>query len=142
MSKTILVKQFLKYAVVGGLATGLDFIFLYTLVEYGHLFYLYSALISSSVIIWISFSLNKYWTFSNHEKKYFQQFIKYTLSHMIALAVALIVLVTLVEIFHFWYLFAKIFATGAAATINFLLVRNFTFVAQKEKFQIKLKQEI
>lgn len=132
MSKIILFKQFFKYAVVGILATALDFSFLYVLVEYGYLYYLYSALISSAIIIWISFILNKYWTFQNKEKKYFHQFTKYVISHLIALAVALTVLAVLVEIFHFWYLFAKVFATIAAAIVNFLLVKKFIFFNKQD----------
>lgn len=132
MIKTLFSKQFFKYAIVGGIATGLDFVFLYTLVEYGHLFYFYSALISSAVIIWFSFTLNKYWTFKNFEKKYFPQFVKYIASHLIALMLALTILTVLVEALHFWYLFAKVFATAGAAITNFLLAKKIIFSAKPD----------
>ena len=119
--------QFVKYAIVGFLGTFLDFLILYLLVEYGHLWYLLAALISVSIVLWISFSLNKYWTFSNFEKKYFSQLGKYILSHLIALALSLAILTILVEIFHFWYILAKAFATVAAAITNFLMVKKYIF---------------
>lgn len=138
MFKSIFSAQFIKYAVVGLLATGLDFLFLYSLVEFLHLFYLLAAFFSMTVIIWISFSLNKYWTFQNREKKYFHQFLKYAVSHVISLVIALAVLAILVQFFGLWYIYAKLFATIAAAITNFLIVKSFIFkpiltVKQKEK---------
>lgn len=131
MFKFLFSKQFIKYALVGSLATGLDFLFLYSLVEFFHLFYLLAAFLSMAVILWISFTLNKYWTFANYEKKYFPQFLKYCLSHVVALTVNLAILAFLVQFFHLWYLFAKIFATVGAAVTNFLLVKNYIFLDNK-----------
>ena len=75
--KQFLSKQFLKYIIVGLIATLLDFSFLYLFVEYVHLHYFWAAIISVMIVLWFSFTINKYWTFKNLEKKYFQQFIKY-----------------------------------------------------------------
>ena len=128
--------QFVKYIIVGFVGTGLDFSILYILVEYGHLYYLFGAVTSVAIVLWVSFTLNKYWTFQNFEKKYFQQFGKYLVSHAIALGVNLAILAFLVEIFHFWYLFAKVFATAAAAITNFLIVKKFIFFAKKQEVEV------
>lgn len=119
--------QFIKYVVVGFVGTALDFSLLYILVEYGHLYYLFGAVTSVAIVLWISFSLNKFWTFQNFEKQYFRQFGKYIISHLVALAVNLTILAFLVQVFHFWYMFAKVFATVGAAITNFLLIRKFIF---------------
>ncbi|MEK7142967.1 MAG: GtrA family protein [Patescibacteria group bacterium] len=119
--------QFIKYVVVGFLGTALDFSLLYILVEYGHLWYFSAAFISISIVLWISFSLNKYWTFKNYEKKYFVQLGKYLLSHLLALGLSLSILAILVEIFQFWYILAKFFATVVAAITNFLMVKKYIF---------------
>lgn len=132
MFKSLFGTRSINYVIVGLGATILDFFFLYLLVEKFHLHYLWGALISMSIVLWVSFTLNKYWTFKNFEKKYFQQFAKYAVSHAIALGVALIILTSIVEIFNFWYLFAKVFATGGAAIINFLLVDKFIFSEKKK----------
>lgn len=126
--KPLFSRHFIKYVIVGFFATSLDFAFLYCLVEFGHLHYLLSAIISISVILWISFTLNKFWTFGNREKNFFKQFAKYILSHAVALSISLFILTTLVEVFHFWYLFAKFFGTVVAACTNFLLVRRYIFL--------------
>ena len=125
--------QFIKYVIVGFVGTALDFGLLYILVEFGHLYYLFGAVTSVAIVLWISFSLNKYWTFQNFEKKYFRQIAKYLVSHAIALGINLVILAFLVEVFHFWYLFAKVFATVGAAITNFLLVKKFIFFAKNEK---------
>lgn len=130
--KQFFSRQFLKYVIVGFVGTALDFSILYVLVEFGHLFYLFAAIASVAVVLWISFSLNKYWTFQNFEKKYFQQFFKYVISHLVALGVSLMILAFLVEVFNFWYIFAKVFATCGAAVTNFLLVKNFIFFKKSE----------
>lgn len=124
--------RFINYAIVGLAATILDFLALYVLVEKFHLHYLWGAFVSMPIILWLSFTLNKYWTFKNFEKKYLQQFSKYALSHAVALGVAMVILTTLVEFFHFWYLSAKVFATIGAAITNFLLVDKFIFEDKKK----------
>lgn len=119
--------KFIKYFVVGLTGTSLDFLILYLLVEYGHIYYLLAAIISVSIVLWLSFTLNKYWTFRNFEKKYFQQFVKYIIAHALAMTVNLVLLVFLVEIIHLWYIHGKIIATIVSATTNFLLTRRFVF---------------
>jgi len=133
LKKNFINWQFFKYVVVGLVGTAFDFSILYVLVEFGHLHYLFGALASVTIVLWISFTLNKYWTFADYEEKYFRQFVKYAISHMIALGASLLVLVILVEIFNFWYLFAKVFATMAAAITNFLLVKSFIFSTNQKK---------
>lgn len=133
MFKKFLNVQFAKYVTVGFIATTLDFGLLYLFVEFGHLFYLAAAICSIAIVLWISFSLNKFWTFQNFEKRYFQQFGKYIVSHLLALGVALIILTILVQFFGLWYLFAKVFATGGAAIVNFLLIQKFIFKRSEEK---------
>ncbi len=119
--------KFIKYFVVGVLGVSLDFLILYLLVEYGHLYYLLAAIFSVSIVLWISFTLNKFWTFRNFEKKFFPQFAKYIITHALAMGVNLILLAFLVEIIHLWYIHGKIIATIVSATTNFLLTRRFVF---------------
>lgn len=113
------------------MGTGLDFLIVYALVEYGHLFYLLAAVISIAIVFWISFSLNKYWTFENSEKKYFSQAIKYFITSSVGIGINLAVLVFLVELFGMWYILAKVFATAAALIWNFLVYKNWVFKIEK-----------
>ena len=132
MIKHFVSKQFLKYIIIGLLGTGLDFLFLYCLVEYLRLYYVLAAFISVAIVIWISFTFNKYWTFANHEKKYLSQFSKYILSHAFAYGLNLIILIILVEIFGLWYILAKVFATAVSAICNFLLTKKWVFRGENE----------
>ena len=127
MSNYFLSKQFLKYVIVGLLGTGLDFLILFLLVEYLHLFYLLAALISILIVFWISFSLNKYWTFRKKEGNYFRQMLKYLLAHSVGVGINLAILTILVEIFGFWYIFAKVIATTVVLAWNFLVTKKWVF---------------
>lgn len=138
MSNYFLSKQFLKYILVGFLGTGLDFLFLYSLVEYLHLYYLVAAFISIAIVLWISFSINKYWTFQDGRKKYLGQFFKYVLTHALGNGINLIILFLLVEIFGLWYILAKIFATAVSAIFNFFITKKWVFKGQNEKTVISL----
>ena len=132
MIKHFVSKQFIKYVLIGFLGTGLDFLLLYSLVEYLHLYYVLAAFVSVAIVVGISFSLNKYWTFQNQEKKYLSQFSKYIFSHALAYGLNLIILIILVEIFGLWYILAKVFATAVSAICNFLLTKMWVFGAKKE----------
>lgn len=131
ISQKLFSKQFLKYLVVGFTGTAADFALLYVFVQYFHIFYLLAAFFSIAIVLWYSFTLNKYWTFENKEKKYFPQFLKYVIAHSIALGINLLILAILVQFFHLWYLFAKVFATAAAAIANFFMVKSFIFEGKK-----------
>lgn len=132
MVKNLLRSQFIKYIIIGSLTTGLDFLFLYVLVEHFHLFYLASAIISIAVIFILSYSLNKYWTFCNQENKHFEQLTKYTLIHAIAWVINLVILTFLVEVFDMWYILAKVFATGAIIVWNYVFTKNWVFKQSKK----------
>lgn len=127
MIKKLLSNQFVKYIIVGSATTGLDFLLVYIFVEYFHIFYLLSASLSIAIIFFISFSLNKYWTFNNREAKYFIHSIKYALSNIVSWIINLSVLALFVEVFEVWYLLAKVFATAAAVIWNFFIYRNWVF---------------
>ena len=141
MIKHFVSKQFLKYIIIGFFGTGLDFLLLYYLVEYLHLYYILAAFISVAIVIWISFSLNKYWTFQNQEKKYLSQFSKYILAHAFVYGLNLIILIILVEIFGLWYILAKAFATIISAICNFLLTKKWVFRSENEKVSLLENQK-
>lgn len=131
MLKTLYSPQFVKYVTIGFLGTGLDFLLLYTLVEYAHLYYIFAAIISVSIVLWISFSLNKYWTFRNREQQYIRQLLKYLVSHAAGQILNFSILILLVEIFDLWYIFAKVCATAIVVTWNFLITKNWVFLTKK-----------
>lgn len=133
MIRKIVSAQFVKYVIVGGTGTGLDFCFLYILVEYLHLQYLIAAAISISIIFFGCFTANKYWTFEDKESGYFQQMFQYLLVHLVGLGLSLVILYSLVEYLGLWYIFAKVFATLAAFLWNFFIARYFIFQATADK---------
>ena len=126
--------QLIKYGLVGATATGTDFLILYFLVEYVHLYYLAAAVISIAIVFIASYSANKYWTFSNRENHYWRQMGQYLLAHLLGIGLSLTILHSLVEFGGLWFIFAKVFATAVAAITNFLLVKLWVFNNNNIKF--------
>ncbi len=61
--KVIVASRFVKYIVVGGSTALLIWGLLYTLTEFGHLYYLISATITWVVAVVVAFLSNNYWTY-------------------------------------------------------------------------------
>ena len=55
--------QFIKYIVVGGSTTLLGWTQVFILTEFAHLWYLWSSVISSIIVVTLSFLANNYWTY-------------------------------------------------------------------------------
>lgn len=119
--------QFIKYLIVGGTVTAIDFILLYIFVEFFSIWYMLAAAFSFIIALTVSFFLNKLWTFKNIDKKISLQIVKFVIINLIGLGINLIVLYILVEFFFLWYLSAKVFATAVAVIWNFLGMRNWAF---------------
>jgi putative flippase GtrA len=123
--------SFLKYLIVGSIATGTDFLLLYFFVDFFHIYYILAAAISFITAVIISYFLNKNWTFRDKEKRLLPQLMKYIGINLVSLALSLIILYLLVEFLFVWYILAKAAATVVAVIWNFFAMR--TWVFQKEK---------
>src|SRR3989344_4762697 len=56
----------IKFLVSGGTATAINLVVLYTLTEWVGIWYLFSAVIAFVVAFFVSFCLQKFWTFIDH----------------------------------------------------------------------------
>jgi len=64
-----LTYRFVKYAIVGGLSTLLGWTLLYTLTEFGGLWYMLSSVIGTFVVMVAAFSANNYWTWGKNDDR-------------------------------------------------------------------------
>jgi putative flippase GtrA len=125
----ILYKQFARYLVVGGSNVILDFLILYLLVQYVHLWYMLAATISFIIVLTYSFILNKNWAFkeSSESKRRGQQFLLFAIINIVGVGISLIILYSLVQYAGLWYLYAKVWATAIAVIWNFTGFRLWVF---------------
>jgi len=123
-----MIKQFLKFALVGLTGTLIHLVILYSLTEFLGIYYLISAVVAFVVASSNNFIWNKIWTFDEkigHEaaRKYVQFFIV----SVIALIVNLFFLYLFTEFLGVYYLVSQIIAIALSLWINFFGNRTWTF---------------
>jgi len=118
----------IKYLIAGGTATSVNLILLYLLTEYAHLWYLVSSALAFIISFFVSFYLQKYWTFTDRDKeKVFKQLSIYLLVALINLVINLVIMYLLVEIVGFWYMLAQLITGALIATESYLIYNFFIF---------------
>lgn len=121
----MLYRQFIKFLLVGGSATAVQFLVLIVLVEYTRLQPVASAILAYMTAAGVNYLGNYYFTF-NTQNHHWQSVVRFVLVVLMGLAVNTLV---------FWaglrllphYLWAQIVATGVTLWVNFILHRHFTF---------------
>jgi len=118
-------KKIIKFAIAGTVAAIADLGLLYFLTDFAGFWYIYSAALSCLLAFFISFILQKFWTFRDNSRSRFpQQFFSYFLLNVISIFLNLFFLFILVEKAGFYYVLAQIFSGGVLALFRFL-VNNF-----------------
>lgn len=115
-----------KYAVVGGIATIIDFSILYFLTDFVGFHYLLSATISFVFAALVNYNVNRRWTFRSNGKKRRQIPIFFIIATM-GVIINNNILYIGVEFFALHYLLVKVFATGIVMVWNFLGNKYLTF---------------
>ena len=121
------IKLFVGYVLFAGFATLVDIGLLYSLTEFFHVWYLYSAAIAYFVGMVINYLLNKYFNFKNRSKQIFMQFGLFAIVALVGLGINQFVLYSLVEFAKLWYISAKIIAIFIGLLWSFYGHRKLTF---------------
>ncbi|MFH1677360.1 MAG: GtrA family protein [Patescibacteria group bacterium] len=121
-------KHIIKFIIAGSIATLSDFSLLYFLTDVLGIWYLFSSIIASTVGTFVSFCLQKFWTFRNNElKNIYQQVYLYFLIGLINLSINSIAMYLLVSKFKIWYILAQIIISGILSICNFMIYRFIIF---------------
>ena len=120
-------KQIAKFTAIGLSGAAINLIALYLIVEFIKLPYIIGAIISYILGITNNFFWNKYWTFNNKSSHYREQYIKYFLISLSSLAVNLVILSILVELFSLWYMISQVIAIIFAGANNYVWNKKITF---------------
>ena len=126
--KRNVIKEFLKFAFVGGIGTLVNVAILYLLTEKIGIYYMVSAVFSFVVAMTSNFVLNKLWTFKeNIGLNVGRKYLQFGLVSIAALLVNLFFLYLFTEIFRVYYIISQILAIGIVLIINFLGNKIWTF---------------
>ena len=129
-----------RFILVGGLATIIEFISIFVLVEFFNFWYLSATSFSFALGLVISFFLQKIWTFRDKDwRKVNKQASVFLTIRLLNLFFNINATYYLVEIWHVWYFLAAMLAASIFASISFFIHCIFIFDSQLNK---KLAKEV
>ncbi len=114
----------LRFLVAGGTATVVNIAALYILTDLAGIWYLISSAIAFALSFGVSFTMQKYWAFRNNNiEKVRRQLPMHLSLALFNLAVDVLLVYTLVEMFGMWYILAQIVAAAVIAFESFFAFR-------------------
>jgi len=127
--KLRIIRQIIKFGVVGTTNVVLDMVIYYILTRYFDLHYLIAATISFVIVVTWSFNFNRKWTFKlqNSFKKLKTQYVEFVLVNILVLILNVAVLYLLVDLFSIFDLISKVIASIVIGLINFFINKFWTF---------------
>ncbi len=115
-------KKLLRFLISGTSATSVDIFLLFYLTEFIGLWYLYSSLFSFTASFFVSFFMQKYWTFEdNRQSLKTKQMLMYFLVAGSNLMINSLGIVFLVEFFAVYYLLAQLIMISVLGIASFLI---------------------
>lgn len=119
--------ELIKFFIVGGLSTIIDWSTFYLIGIVFGIHYILSLLIAYTFGAITNYSLNKIFTFKNKSKKIALQFITFFSLALISLFISILIMFTFVEIFNLHEMVSRIITTFIVFIINFFMHKFITF---------------
>jgi len=121
------VRQFVKFGIVGVVSTVIDWGLFYLLNFTFGIYYLTAKVLSFAVAVINSFVWNRRWTFRSQNPNRNQEFVKFLVIALVGLSLNTLIMYLAVSIFHTRKIVGLIFATGIVTFWNFLANKYWTF---------------
>lgn len=115
-----LIKQLLRFGVVGGIAFLIDYLLLYVLTEYINIPVMFSSVISFSVSVIFNYILSTKWVFDTKKKQGIKEFIIFIVLSLIGLGINQIIMYLGINKINIYYMIVKLFATVIVMIYNFI----------------------
>ena len=122
--------RYIKFAIVGGIGSIINWIILYAITEHAGLWYIASSVIGILIATLHNYLLNHYWAFRNERQNnnnLFVGWLKYQLSTGVCSLLYLGVLAGLTEVLGIWYMASAVIAVFISSTFNFLVVKKWVW---------------
>ncbi|MBR3161661.1 MAG: GtrA family protein [Bacilli bacterium] len=118
---TEIVKQLLKFGIVGGIAFLIDFFVLYFCTDILNIHYLISSIISFTVSVIFNYILSVKWVFNvNNDNSKKKNFIVFIVLSIIGLLINELIMYIMVDKFKIYYMLSKIVSTIVVMIFNFI----------------------
>lgn len=115
-----LIKQILKFGMVGGIAFIIDYALLYVCTEYLNIYVLYSSIISFSISVIFNYIMSIKWVFDVNHKQTYKDFTIFIIFSVIGLGINQLIMYLGIERLHIYYMLVKIASTGIVMVYNFI----------------------
>lgn len=125
--KRRIIRQFVKFGVVGASSTVIDWGIFYILIWTMPIYYLYAKVISFSFALLNSFIWNRRWTFRSKDSKRAKQFTKFLFIALIGLSLNTLIMYIVVNHLHHRKIIGLICATAIVTFWNFLANKLWVF---------------
>lgn len=120
-------KEFALYFFFGGIATIVDWGFVYLLTSIFGIWYVFSVGGGYLGGLISAYTLHRKFTFKNQKKNIQKQFFIFWIITVVGLFLTWGIVIFSVEYLGLWYMYARIFATGVMLFINFFSHKFITF---------------
>ncbi len=115
-------KKFLRFSVAGGFGVLTGYVALYSLTEFAHVWYVWSAFVAFVLNTSITFLLQRFWTFKDQSTtltlKQVAMYVMMTSSFVLSNSGLLYVLV---EYAHLYYMLAQVSLTALFSVVSFIV---------------------
>jgi len=121
-------RQIIRYIISGGTAALVNLVLLYVFTDFLKVWYLFSSVLAFCLAFFVSFFLQKYWTFSDWGKgKMYQQMGVYFAVSVANLGVNTGLLYLAVDKLKIWYLLAQVLVLAIIAIESFIIYKFLIF---------------
>ena len=127
-----LIKQIIKFGIVGGIAFVIDYSLLYVLTEYVGMYYLHSSIISFIVSLAFNYIASIKFVFNINHKQTYKDVILFVMLSIIGLLINQGVLYISVDKLDIYYMISKIGATAIVMVWNFITRKIFIDLKKDE----------
>lgn len=115
-----LIRQIIKFGIVGTICFLIDYALLYLCTEYLGMHYLISGICSFTVSVVVNYYLSSRFVFVMKIKNIKEEFFLFVLLSVVGLGINEVILGILTETFSVYYMFSKIVATAIVMVYNFV----------------------
>jgi putative flippase GtrA len=119
--------RFVRYILVGGIATGVDWSLFYILALTLNVYYLLSLILSFSAASITHYILNKIFTFKCKSKMVVKQFFYFISISIISLILSTLIILILVDLMLIQKMISRIITTLILFILNYFMHKYFTF---------------
>jgi glycosyltransferase involved in cell wall biosynthesis/putative flippase GtrA len=120
-------KTIVKFAFSGAAATVIHFLLLFVLTDVFQVWYIISTIVGYIGGFFVSFTLQKFWTFRDRSRRWRQQVFLYFLVSLTGLGANVAMMYVLVDNLRVWYLLAQLITVCFIAIGNFIVYRLIIF---------------